>query len=322
MRAAIKHALCSCLFISILILLLLLSSLIVRPKTNAREDGARDSSANGILSEPQHTIDALILGDSEAYCAFIPMKIWQDYGITSYVCATPAQKLCYSLEFLYKTFRNQSPKVVVLETNALYRKFGVSDKYYHKAEEWFSVFRYHNRWKSLQLKDWSFAVNYTFVQSGKGYLYNTAVNAAKTNGYMKASDEKQPVPPMNIKYLKEIQSFCTEHGAKLILVSTPSTKNWNYKRHNSVAALADELGISYLDMNLLQEEIPITWTKDTRDKGDHLNHFGALKVSSYFGKYLWEQKLFEDKRKESAYEHWNRATHDFNQSTANMTQPV
>ncbi len=50
------------------------------PKTNK---DLRDSSANGILAEPAGTIDVIIVGDSEAYCTFIPLEMWNDYGITS-----------------------------------------------------------------------------------------------------------------------------------------------------------------------------------------------------------------------------------------------
>lgn len=42
-------------------------------------------------------------------------------------------------------------------------------------------------------------------------------------------------------------------------------------------------------MNTLREEIPINWNTDTRDKGDHLNYFGAVKATEYFGKYLEEK---------------------------------
>lgn len=317
MRSIVKNIAGSILFFVILIILLLLVSHIVEPKNNSQKNGIQDYAANGILSEPKDTIDALILGDSETYSSFIPLKIWQDYGITSYVCGTSKQKLCYTEEFLHKTFRNQSPKIVVLETNAIFRKFSYSDVIGNKLKNTFSVFRYHNRWKSLQPEDWSFSVNYTYVEINKGYRYNEDVKSASTKKYMKPSDGEQPIPSKNISYVQSIKEFCDQNGAEMIMLTTPSTKNWNFKKHNSMVELANKLGVEYIDLNLLKKKVPINWKTDTRDKGDHLNHAGALKVSNYLGEYLAEKNLFKDKRENSEYSAWNKALNSFNKATSN-----
>ena len=88
-------------------------------------------------------------------------------------------------------------------------------------------------------------------------------------------------------------------------MSVPSTKNWSMEKHNGVDALARRLGLQFIDMNLLQNEIPIDWATDTRDKGDHLNYYGAAKVSSYMGRFLAEQGVFSDKRDDPEYDAWN-----------------
>lgn len=317
MKVYAKHLLRAVSFLAILALLLFGSSQLLQPKGNAREDGMHDATANGILSEPPNTLDVLFLGDSESYSSFIPLKIWQEQGITSYVCGTPGQKLFYTMEFLQKAFQNQSPKLVVLETNAMFRKYSPLDAASNRLQNIFSVFRYHNRWKTLKPKDLKLSVNYNFVENAKGYVYNTAVSAASTNGNMEPSEQKTPIPAGNVEQIKAMDAFCRERGARLIFVSVPSTINWNQKRHNAVAELAKEMDVTYIDMNQLPEEIPIDWNRDTADKGDHLNFRGADKVTAYLSTYLAKNGSFSDKRAWPAYQVWNDAVAQFNQKTNN-----
>jgi len=128
---------------------------------------------------------------------------------------------------------------------------------------------------------------------------------------MKPSDKKEKIPIKNKPYLKSIKELCEENGAQLMLVSTPSLKNWNSERHNTVAELAEEFGLEYIDMNTLKQDVPINWTKDTKDAGDHLNHIGAEKATAYFGNYLSSKNILEDHRNDPSYSDWNKAYSHF-----------
>lgn len=317
MRNAIKNTAFSILFISILIGLLSFFSLLLSPKNNNIEGGIIDPAANGILSEPENTIDVLIVGDSESQYSFIPLQIWEQHGITSYCCGTSAQLLSYSEQFVRKAFKNQSPKIVVLETNAIYRKISFDKVLENKMGSYFSVFTYHNRWKTLTKKDLNFSINYDYIDNAKGYIFSKKAMKANSSKYMKKSKKFEPFPSRNRQFVERIKSYCESNNSKLILVSTPSTKNWNSKRHNSVARLSKEMDVEYIDMNMLQREIPINWKTDTRDKGDHLNYFGAKKVTAYLGKYLKDSGIFADHRKDNTYSNWNEALKSFNEILGN-----
>lgn len=314
MKKIIKRIVSCVLFVAILLGLLQVSSLIFQPKSNDKASGIHYLRANGIFSEPKDSIDTVFIGDSEVYHSFIPLNIWRDYGITSYDVSSPSQKLVYSMEFLKKTFENQSPKIVFLETNAIFRKSYLEDEITYKAEQIFPVFRYHDRWKNLQLKDFSATVEYTANENNKGYYFTKKSKPATDKAikeYMKYSDVSAPILSTNRKYLNGIAKFCKNHGAKLVLISTPSTKNWNYQRHNTMEAISKDLGVDYIDTNLLRDDIPIDWKKDTKDKGDHLNYNGAVKLTDYVGKYLDDTKLFKDKRNDPSYDNWNTCLDKF-----------
>lgn len=322
MKKIIKRIVSCVLFVAILLGLLQVSSLVFQPKSNDKASGIHYSRANGIFSEPKDSIDTVFIGDSEVYHSFIPLNIWRDYGITSYDVSSPSQKLVYSMEFLKKTFEKQSPKIVFLETNAIFRNSYFEDEITYKAEQIFPVFRYHDRWKNLQLKDFSATVEYTANEENKGYYFTKKSKPATDKAikkYMKYSDVSAPILSTNKKYLNEIAKFCKKHGTKLVLISTPSTKNWNYQRHNTMEAISNDLGVDYIDTNLLRDDIPIDWKKDTKDKGDHLNYNGAVKLTNYIGKYLDDTKLFKDKRNDPSYDNWNTCLDKFEKQVKKAT---
>lgn len=317
MPKILKNIIGSAAFIAILAVLLIVSSIIVKPGSTVKVNALQDPLVNGILAENKNSIDVVFLGDSESYSAFIPLKIWQDRGITSYVCGTSSQELCYSYELLTKSFKTQKPKIVVLETNAIFRNFSRSSVISTKAQGLFAVFRYHDRWKSLQPKSWTLSADKTYDDRSKGYLYNTTMNGASVDGYMAATDEKEPISSENSKYVEKIRDYCRKNGAELVLVSVPSTKNWDMRKHNAVTELSKKLGIEYIDMNLLGGEIPIDWKRDTRDRGDHMNFTGAMKVSAYMGDFFASKNVFRDKRNDAMYKNWNDYAAEFAESTGN-----
>lgn len=320
MNSTIKNIFKSVTFIAGLALLLVITSRVMVPKNNLKKAGFYDHRAHSILSEPANTIDVLFVGDSESFSAFCPPVIWDEQGITSYVCGTAAQRLYYTEEFVHKAFNTQKPKVVILETNAIFREFEYTDSVKNKMEKYIPVFRYHNRWKKLKFSDFINKVRYVHIEHAKGYKYNGECVPASTEGYMEVTTEKKPVSKRNRGYVKAMAKFCEENNAKLILVSTPSTKNWNYRKHNSIKELSTELELEYIDMNLLSEELNIDWNTDTRDKGDHMNHRGAVKVSKYLGRYLADMKLFADKRDNPQYSNWNRDINKFKKSIKKLNK--
>lgn len=307
MSNAIKKISASVAFLLIFVILLLVSSYVFMPKNNLKEFGMDDTAANGILGEKSDTIDVLVLGDSEAYSSITPMQIWNDYGYTTYVCATSAQYLSYSENLLKQAFRKQKPKLVILETNTIYREMKFENSIMTKAENYFSVFKYHDRWKNMSRNDFLGKVEYTWTDDFKGYYYNSNTVKSDNLDYMKPTDEAEQIMPINKSYVKNMADFCKENGADFLLVSTPSTKNWNYKRHNGIEKLAKELNLNYIDLNTGDTKVDIDWSKDTRDKGDHLNHSGAVKTTRFLGQYIKNNYSFPDKRKNAEYSKWNEA---------------
>ena len=101
--------------------------------------------------------------------------------------------------------------------------------------------------------------------------------------------------------------MCDKNGIKLVLISSPSTTYFTYKRHNRTTALASELGCEFIDMNQMPEELRIDWSKNTRDKGSHLNYSGAKKTTDWVSEYLTQTGLLTSHKEDPAYAGWNDA---------------
>lgn len=306
-----KKVLKCMLFMSGLFVILFVSGFVFKPKDNKQESGIEDFQTNGIRSEAKNTIDVLFLGDSLSYAGIVPMIMYQDYGITSYVCGSSGQQMFDTYRYLKIAFETQKPKYVILETDALYRDFNIADSVGSDILGVLPVFRYHDRWKQLDISDFKGEVNYTAINAHKGYRYNDTIKGIPNRDYMIETTEIQDMTDLSKNYFDEIATFCKENNAELILLSVPSVKNCNYKKHNAIQKLADKYKVEFINLNLMSDEVPIDWEVDTRDKGDHLNHTGATKVTKYLGKYLWTNKELKDHRMDEKYESWQKSLEEY-----------
>jgi len=308
MKATMKKTALCLGFAAGLIALFLLLSLLVFSEEGGRSKGALDPSIAGVYDEPEGTVDVLMVGDSETYSSMIPLQLFEEHGITSYCCATSGQLLSDSAEILNILFEKQSPKIVILETDTIFRKVSTSNVMLRELGGIFAVFTNHDRWKEIGgnggIDDDENAVD------TKGYRFSKTVAAVYGDEKPKNGESGRIARP-NRYYLEEIKALCDESGATLILVTTPSVLNRSEWRHDRLQELADDLGVAYLDMNDLPDEVPIDWKTDTRDHGDHLNYSGAKKVTAYLGKYLSGVESFTDHRGDEAFAAWQTEVEAF-----------
>lgn len=296
----------SFLFLFLLLILLYLFSHLFRPKNNREDFGMGEMKANGILTERDSSIDVVAVGDSVCALAVSPMVLWQEQGIASYNCGTTGQYLYEAYSYLLQAFQKQEIQVVLLETNMIFRESTAENWLFSKAERWLPVLRYHNRWKSMRAEDLG-PVEYTWRDECKGWLLYSESEPYLGGEYMTPTEASREISDVNLTCLREIVRLCKKKKASLLWISIPSPVNWNYESHNAVQSLAEAWDIPYLDMNLLENEIAIDWQTETKDAGDHMNCFGAVKVSSWLGRYLKQEYDLTDHRDDEAYGDWETA---------------
>lgn len=289
-------------FVALVMAIIVLLSAVITPNDTNVGIEKYEKAKIWASQEPENTIDAIFLGDSEVYSVISPLELWNDYGYATYNCSSGAIKGYECYDLLYSILQNQNPKIVLIECNFLYRDYDEMEDVYSKIADKLPLFKYHDVWKSYINPDQEYenTDNHTF----KGYRYYNGVKAAKNTNYMVQSDKISKVESAPLGYFDKMYNLCQEKGIEVVLISTPSAKNWNYWKHNGISKLAKEYNLEYIDLNLI-DEVGIDWKKDTRDKGDHVNHTGAVKVTKYLGKYLKEKDILEDHRNDDAYADWN-----------------
>lgn len=263
-----------------------------------------------IAAERKDGIDVIVLGDSESYTS--PMQLWKEQGLSSYVCGQPGQKIQETYFMLKTALQSQSPKVVLMETNLMFRDPGpvknIQSSFAETARYHFPLLRFHNLWKLM------FDGKKPGEAVYKGFSIRSSVDPFDSGDYMKETEEVQEMPQAVTFYMEEIMELCRRSGAELFLVSAPSPKNYSYRKHNAIENYAKEKGLTYVDLNLKIKELGITWQKDSYDKGDHLNLYGAQKVTRWLGTYLKQNYELTDHRNDPAYEDWNELSKKYEEA--------
>ncbi len=276
---------------------------------------SRNKSLVQIQNEKEDTVDLLVLGDSLSFCSFAPMRLWSEYGITSFVGAQSAQMINESYFMLKIALKTQKPKVVIMETNTFFRAQdkldGAVKLITNEFNYYLPIFRFHSVWKPLL-----FGMDYG-EENYKGFMIRDAINPYTGGQYMNETTDKWEISDGVKLYVDRINALCKEKGIKLILVSTPSPKNCNYQKHNAIMEYAKDNSLTYIDMNLMLDELGIDWSLDSLDKGDHLNLSGAYKVSDYIGKYLRDNYNIPDHRTDEAYKKWEKTSEKYESAALN-----
>lgn len=257
-----------------------------------------------VSAEKKNTIDVLVAGDSESYTSVSPMDLWDRAGIAAYDCGQPGQRIQETYYILKTAFRTQSPKLVLFETNTMFRDPGFLKNVQLSLTEplayHFPVIKYHNAWKAL------FDGPGGPKKSYKGFEIRDKVASYKGDEeYMKETKDKAQIPEVVRVYMEKIKRLCEKNGADLLLVSAPSPKNYNYKKHNSLEEYARENDLPYVDLNMKSRDIGIDWKQDSYDRGDHLNISGARKVTAYIGQYLADNYDLPDRRNDDGWREWD-----------------
>ena len=329
-RRAVK---CVC-FALIFLLLLQLCSMVLVPRNDKAEDSTLNTVVFGYLGEPDHPLDVVMVGNSDLNNGISPVAMYRQYGITSFASGQPRQNPLTAWLRVKEALARQSPRVLVLEVDAMYRNpnmhknhwkmfvdkvkafprqvYGYSDTFMNNAVGTgvgylFAGVKYHSRWKELTRDDFTDIRRKFYHYVGKGYLIHTMTVPYQGGfDYMEPGGRDEPLSKEALRCLHRVMELCKERGIQLMLLEMPSASSWSYEKHQAVSEFARQNGLPFLDLNVeaQQGRMVFDWTKHSKDGGDHLNLFGAEIATAYLGAYLKEHYDLPDRRQDPDYAFW------------------
>ena len=264
--------------------------------------------------------DVLIFGDCDAYENFSPIKMYEEYGISSYIRGSGEQYIWQSYYLLRDALRTETPKVVVVSIHTMQNEPKKRKEVYNRmtldgmrwskdkvdainasmrdeetfASYVFPILRYHDRWSEISKTDFQHLFSKD-ITSHNGYYMRCDVNPQKFL--------PKPLPRISYKfddysmyYLDQIRLLCEQNGIELLLVRAPIEYGWHKQWDKNVEEYAAKYGLTYINLNDYSKKMGIDMSQDTYDNGQHLNIYGAEKVSVFFGKYLMENYDLTDYR--------------------------
>lgn len=304
--------------------------------------------------------DVIAVGSSHVYSNINSLELWNQYGLISQN-VTMGGATTVNNYFLIKNILNEAnPKVIVAECFTTAKgEFPVvtrennfmsaqvtfpkelfsydmiqysldtypEDKKYSLKHYFFPEIVYHSRWSELRKSDFVKADEYKsgFIINHKIYPMEDIVSGNKAHQL-----EGDFLDPVQLEYLIKTIELCKSNDVDLVLMVAPYSPNiypamkanWQevvqaYRDMSKIAELYDVPYINYFD---LVDDIGINYGTDFRDD-DHLNYYGAEKLTKHLGQYLVDNYDLTDKREDPDYAYmWDNYA-DFLHQTNNSELP-
>lgn len=313
----------------IFVILFVFLSYLLRPVTKSRQ------SICGFYAEDD--VDVMFVGGSACYCTWQPLQAWNDYGYTSYNFAMDAispQVVKYAIK---EVERYQSPELYVVDLRPFqygdivddgemrmervssfrnfvdnikysYNRYEVIDRYAPSSEEkWtyhFDIAKYHSVLINLlNSNNWTYLFNEKKLLS-RGFHCHDDINTVNIVDTSLVEEEQVLSGEMNDLFV-ELLEYCRDNELQVLFVVYPYCgAGEDQKKYNYMVNLIEEYELDYINTQNRIQDIGLENNNDFADV-NHVNLYGADKVTAYLGQYLVDNYDLPDHRNEEEYESWN-----------------
>ncbi len=288
---------------------------------------------------PRHSIDAVCFGSSGIREYFISVEGFHRCGAAIYNLGTSNQPFAATKYLIREVLKTQDPQVFVIDlrgvtddviVTANIRKVTdsmrfsanrkelidvllsqpieiVSDETLDPMDFYFSFTTYHRRWENLRRDD--FGKTDTWM----GYSINTETDDFEGEP-LSIHDERVPLPECIEEVLTELMAELETLDQKVLFTITPAW--YDKKSWGMMLSAVDRLNASGYDVLVMSPEAEETELLSDRDfrENDHVNTYGAMKVTDYLADYLSARYDLPDHRGDEKYRRWETEYAEFAES--------
>ena len=299
------------------------------------DSDTRDSKRiAGFFDLPENSLDAVFLGSSATYTFWNAPVAWSEYGLAIYPLSNSAQPSFAAKYLIEDARKSQKDALYIINVSHILRdyeqyldkllinypfslnKIKMANYLYDQAgfpalkkiELLFPIVRYHNRWSELTLFD--------FQSKSDEYMggshYNVFLNQSKNvSDYNPDFFSRTTLEDFIVDGMNDLMDYCEQENIKALFVIMPQAVGEDrVKSQNTIAEMIESRGLDFLDLRKHIADIGLDLTKDYYNER-HTNIHGSIKVTDYLSRYLIETYGFEDKRRESDYQNWQRASEKY-----------
>lgn len=336
-----KEAYKSIAFVALFLFLLYTLSTIVRSGGDLKERFA------GFYAEKNNTIDVVMIGSSRVYNGYAVPQLYGETGIAAYMLSTNVQRPAAAIWLTKEAMKTQQPELVVYDMQMFLREEelltynmaftrGVTDNMDYswnrietinalvpeedeegRLSYYIDLFKYHGNWKMLVFPEQLRTVYNRAKSPMKGYVCEDTVGQIQTPEISDALTPK-PMPAEQEAHLRELCAFLRDNGQNALFIVTPgTTDDEEMAGYDYIEAVVAAYGYPFLNMNRCYDEIGLSFQRDYKDEGNHLNALGAEKVTAFLGDCLTGKRIlsdpdgkpvsfsFEDHRGDPVYQSWD-----------------
>lgn len=305
--------------IVVIVAVLVLLQRLVMPKYMG---DVKEGALIGEYYDEEKDFDVVFIGDCEVYENFVPATLWENYGINSYIRGSAQQLIWQSYYLMEETLEYEKPDVIVFNVLSLqynepqkeaYNRMTIDGMRWSTSkvecinasmmesesfiEYVFPLLRYHDRWSELEQEDFQYLFGTEKVGHNGYYMQVGVVPVDYIPEGKILGDYSFGENAMS--YLDKMVALCEENDVELVLIKAPSLyPEWYDEWDVQVEAYAEEHDLKYINFLEHTDEIGLDFSTDTYDAGLHLNLYGAVKLTDYFGAWLVEECGLEDRRDE------------------------
>lgn len=310
--------------VKVLAFAVLLAALVYFLEGLLQTGGSVVERKRAIEQRPANSIDVMFIGNSHAYCTFNPAVIEAVTGKRVFNAGLPDQKIDMTYFTLLEMLKIQNPDTIVLEAFSFGRSdseyagfvanmdamkpsllkfqeaFEIFPDKYDAFRMGVGLFRSHNNWKKPPVMEDN--LKYMLGRSVKDYTgfdgfypLSSKMSAETIQKYKDAREIKftPVVDEYSAGYFKRIVKLCKERNIRLVTAMAPFNDLYVQKvDYNSFYEKMNDLcrdeGVEYVDYNMLYKQIGLTYDdfEDAFHHAQHMNEWGAEKVSRYMAEYL------------------------------------